>query len=287
MPKKIIPIILIAAVLAGGYYFLEMRPKETGETYYSGTVEATEVTLSAQIAGQVLEVTADEGDRVDEGDVLVRLDHALLDAQLEQAEAARTSAAGQYASVKATIKNVNANVSRSDNLYKAGSISEQQFDSVSTQQDVLKAQQTSAYGMIKQAEATAKFVKEQISKAEIKATVSGAVLTRSIEPGEMAMPGAALITIADLERCWVRIYIPETILGRVNLGQEVKLYTDSYPGKAYVGKITYISDKAEFTPKNVQTAEERVRLVYAVKVSVDNAGRELKIGMPVDAYLTE
>ena len=248
-------------------------------------MEATEVKLAAEVMGRVLEVAPQEGDAVTQGQALVRIDHEALDAQLAQADAARIAASGQYAAVRASEKNVGVNFTRSTNLLDAGSISEQQHDAVGTQKEVLTAQKRAAWGQIKQAEATAQLVKTQIDRTTVVAPISGVVLTRSIEPGEIVMPGTPLLTLADLTDCRVRIYVPESQLGLVKLGQKVRIFSDSYPGKAYTGKIVNIASQAEFTPKNVQTKKERVRLVYAAKVAVPNPKGELKIGMPVDAEL--
>jgi HlyD family secretion protein len=99
----------------------------------------------------------------------------------------------------------------------------------------------------------------------------------------MIAAGTPVVTIADLENIWLKIYIPEPQLGRIKLGQAAEITTDSSRGKVYRGKVTYISSEAEFTPKNVQTQEERVKLVFAVKISLDNPNQELKPGMPADA----
>ena len=114
---------------------------------------------------------------------------------------------------------------------------------------------------------------------------AGVVLRKHVEPGEMIAAGTPAVTIADLGKIWLKIYIPEPRLGRVRLGQTAEITTDSFRGKVYPGKITFINSEAEFTPKNVQTQEERVKLVFAVKISVDNPNQELKPGMPADARL--
>jgi len=103
--------------------------------------------------------------------------------------------------------------------------------------------------------------------------------------GEMATPGVAILTLGDLDHMWVTVYIKETDLGRVKLGQEARVSVDSFPGKEYPGRVTHISEKAEFTPKTIQTKEERVKLVFAVKVAIGNADGELKPGMPADVEL--
>ena len=287
MAKKIVPVILILSLGALViYYIVALKYKEQTDLIY-GTVEATEVKLSAELMGSVTKVFVREGEKVKAGQNLVEIDHKGLDAQLALAKAARITASGQLNSVKATINNVKTNLVRSENLLDAGSISNMQFDSVDAQNRALKGQKTSAWGLIKQADAQIEYIKTQIEKAVVKATISGVVLQRSIEPGEMVMPGTPLFTLADIEHCRVRIYIPENELGKVKLGQKVLLYSDSYPEKTYEGKVAMISSEAEFTPKTVQTRHESVRLVYGVKVSVHNPDGELKIGMPVDARFSE
>jgi HlyD family secretion protein len=114
---------------------------------------------------------------------------------------------------------------------------------------------------------------------------AGVVLRKHVEPGEILAAGAPVITLADLGNIWLKIYIPERELGRVKLGQAAEITTDSYPGKVYPGTVTFINSEAEFTPKNIQTQEERVKLVFALKVSVENPNQELKPGMPADARI--
>lgn len=104
-----------------------------------------------------------------------------------------------------------------------------------------------------------------------------------IEAGEYVVPGVPVVTIGNLAEVWLRAYVNETDLGRVKLGQRVCVRTDTYPGKAYAGDLSFIASAAEFTPKNVQTTEERVKLVYRIKIDIPNPGFELKPGMPADA----
>lgn len=125
----------------------------------------------------------------------------------------------------------------------------------------------------------------QLSDTEVSTPINGVVLVKSAEPGEVLGAGTTVVTIGDLEHPWLRAYINETDLGRIKLGQKVKLSTDSFPGKVYWGKITYIASEAEFTPKQIQTKEERVKLVYRIKIEVDNSSHELKDNMPVDAEI--
>jgi HlyD family secretion protein len=138
---------------------------------------------------------------------------------------------------------------------------------------------------IEQARGQAGISDAQLSDTEIYAPIDGVVLVKSAEAGEVLAAGTTIVTVGDLDHPWLRAYVGETDLGRVKLGEKVKLSTDSYPGKAYWGTVSFISSEAEFTPKQIQTKEERAKLVYRIKVDVDNAAHELKNNMPVDAEI--
>ena len=121
--------------------------------------------------------------------------------------------------------------------------------------------------------------------ATLLSPMSGMVLSKSIEAGEYVSAGTPIVTVADLEDVWLRAYVDETDLGRVKLGQRVRVTADTYPGKAYDGKVSFISSQAEFTPKSVQTEKVRVKLVYRIKIDIRNPNMELKPGMPADAEI--
>ncbi|MCX5909933.1 MAG: efflux RND transporter periplasmic adaptor subunit [Deltaproteobacteria bacterium] len=128
-------------------------------------------------------------------------------------------------------------------------------------------------------------IQTQIGYSQLYAPIPGVVLVKNSEAGEFVVPGGTVITLGDLERPWLKAFINEIDLGRIKLGQKVSVTTDSYPDKVYPGKITFISSEAEFTPKNVQTAKERVKLVYRIKVTLANPEKELKPGMPADGKI--
>ena len=123
----------------------------------------------------------------------------------------------------------------------------------------------------------------QLGYATLVSPISGVVLSKNVEPGEYVAPGTPVVTIGNLDNVWLRAYINETDLGRVKVGQRVRVTTDTYPGKVYEGYISFIASQAEFTPKNVQTEKERVKLVYRIKIDIPNPNMELKPGMPADA----
>jgi HlyD family secretion protein len=138
---------------------------------------------------------------------------------------------------------------------------------------------------LEQAKALLNLREVQLGYATVTSPVSGVVLVKNIEPGEMVSAGTPVVTIADLNDVWLKAYISETDLGRVKYNQRVKVKTDTYPDKIYWGRISFISSEAEFTPKNIQTHEERVKLVYRIKVTLENPQMELKPGMPADGEI--
>lgn len=142
-----------------------------------------------------------------------------------------------------------------------------------------------ARARVQQAEASLKLAETRLGYADIVSPLTGMVLSKNIEPGEYVAPGTPVVTIGDLVHVWLRAYIHETDLGRIKLGQQVLVTTDTYPGKQYEGHVSFISDQAEFTPKSVQTEQQRVKLVYRVKIDLDNPQQELKPGMPADAVI--
>lgn len=138
---------------------------------------------------------------------------------------------------------------------------------------------------IERARAQAGITEAQLADTTITSPIDGVVLTKSAEPGEVIAAGTTIVSIGDIDHPWLRAYVNETDLGRVKLGTKVMLKTDSYPGKSYAGTVSFIASEAEFTPKQIQTKEERVKMVYRIKVDVENAAHELKNNMPVDAEI--
>jgi HlyD family secretion protein len=141
------------------------------------------------------------------------------------------------------------------------------------------------HSQLDQARAALAIAEDDLRKSTLYAPFNAFVTVKDTEEKEFVQPGTPVVTIADLDEVWVKTYVPETQLGRVRLGQEADVLSDTFPGKVYRGKVTFISPEAEFTPKNVQTKEERVKLVYRIKVTLTNPNQELKAGMPVDVII--
>lgn len=144
-----------------------------------------------------------------------------------------------------------------------------------------------AQAQVAEAEAALTQVKVQLDKLTLTAPRAGLISHRLVQPGELAAPGAVLLELSDIETVDLTVYIPETLIGRVKIGQPAQVYVDAYPGEVFDGTVSFINHEAEFTPRNVQTKEERVNLVFGIKIALDNPDHRLKPGMPADAELGE
>ena len=152
------------------------------------------------------------------------------------------------------------------------------YDSAEASLAVVRAQ-------IEQAQAALEPIKVQLTRTAVSSPASGVIASRNAEPGEVAQPGLSILVITQLDEVTLTIYVPESQLGLVKLGQDVRVSTDSYPNEAFSGKVVFISPSAQFTPKNIQLKEERTKTVYAVKVRLPNPQQKLKSGMPADAVI--
>jgi len=288
MAKRIVPVVLILALV--GYFgyrtWSQQQARQEDRSFY-GTAEAVEVVVASQVTGRILELPAEEGQVVEAGVLLARIDDSLYRAQVEQARTGIASARSQYAVVNANLDGVRTSLRRTRKLLKTGSATQMQLDDLDTREAGLLAQKQVIESQVAQAEAALELAETQLGFTRIHAPLAGTVLRRDVERGETAFPGTALMTLSDLTVMKVKVYVPEPMLGRIRLGQPVSVVTDTYPGKPLAGVVETIADEAEFTPKNVQTRQERVRLVYAVKVRVPNPDGVLKSGMPVDATFVE
>jgi HlyD family secretion protein len=257
--KIFLPIFIIALVLVATIYFDVFRWKKSGDSSISGsgTIEVTEIDISSKISGRIVEITKPEGSHVKKGDLLARLQHDELFAQ-------RLSAL-------ANLKNAEKNFKRISDLYRSGSVSRKDLDN--------------AEAAYKMARAAMDNIDATIDYALLYSPIDGVVLENILEQGEMAFPGSVIMTVGDLSKPWIYIYVNERELGRVKIGQKAKVTIDSYPNKFFDGTVVSISNKAEFTPKTIQTKDERVKLVFAVKVAVKNDEMILKPGMPADAEI--
>jgi len=289
----------------------------------SGTIEAVEVNVASKVPGQLIALAVEEGTRVKTGDKLASIDHASLDIQLRQAEAGVALAEAQLAllvkgarsedirQAEAALKQAEANLTIADEdarrmraLAKTGSATAKQRDDAEARLTVAAAQRNAASealskvqrlarpeevraaeARLAQAQAAADLLRKTISDCEITAPAAGIVTHKAAEAGELVTPGQTIVTISELDSVYVMIYVTDKELGRVKLGGAAEIKIDTFPDKSFPGQITYISPEAEFTPKNVQTKEDRVKLVFGVKVEIENKDGLLKPGLPADALI--
>jgi HlyD family secretion protein len=237
----------------------------------SGNVEVTEVNLGFKVAGRVQRLFTDEGRAVAQGDRIAALDSAELESLVNQNKASVRNAEAQ-------LEKARKDHDRFTTLYRDGVIASQQMDAT-------KAAYDAATSQLQLSRAALRTSAVRLKDSVVYAPLHGVVLKKNVEEGETVAAGEPVMTIGDLKNPWVKVYIKEDNLGFIKLGQKAEVQVDSFPGKKYEGTITYISSEAEFTPRTVQTREERVKLVFGVKVNVKNQHAELKPGMPADVKI--
>lgn len=264
----------------------------------TGTFETTEVLVSAEASGRLLRFDIEEGTNLEAGQniglidtVQLYLKKLQLQASMKSVESQRPDFNKQIAAIKQQIATAEREKQRVENLLKAGAANQKQLDDWDAQLALLNRQlvaqksslQNSTTSLTEQGSSVGiqvAQVEDQLSKCYITSPISGIVLTKYAEAGELAAVGKPLFKVADMQRMYLRAYITSAQLSGVKLGQQVTVYsdygTDEY--KEYPGVVTWISDRSEFTPKTILTKDERANLVYAVKIAVENDGF-LKIGM--------
>lgn len=325
MRKRLpIAILLLLAGAVTVWLVLSRNDADSGGISASGTVEATDADLGFQLGGRIADIQVREGDMVQQGAVLARLDVAELNARKAQAEAQLAAAQARLlelergarpeelaqarAGVDAAKQRMDESsrvLERTRTLFTGGAVSRESLEQAETAHAVAVAQYEQATeqerlvvrgprseqiaaqrAVVRTAEAAIEQVRASFDQAEVRAPFAGVVTVRHREPGETVAPGAPVLTIMDPASRWVRIYVREDEIGRVSLGQTASIHSDSYADSAFGGRVIHIASEAEFTPRNVQTTEERVKLVYAVKVAIDHdPGFALKPGLPADVEL--
>ena len=266
-----------------------------------GNFEATEITVSAEAHGKILFFNAEEGQVLGANDVVGVIDTLQLSLRRDQLEAMKNTVSSKSRNVLSQrevllekLKVAQNDQQRITNLIRDGAATQKQLDDINGQLEVLKQQIRSVetqnapiINEVRGIEAQIRQLDDQIDKSVIRNPIAGTVLAKFTEPHEITAFGKPLYKIADLGTMELRVYISETQLASIAVGHQVTVKIDDGEGqKTYPGTIAWISDTAEFTPKIIQTREERVNLVYAVKVRVVNDG-SLKIGMPGEMWIRD
>ena len=324
MKRYLVGILMIAAV-AGLLYYFFTRDKVEGNAFLkvSGNIEATEVNVGFKVSGRIVSLSVQEGDWVERGKVLAKLDDEDLLQRLALAQATLRSAQARLDKLLAgsrpeeireaeailqqaqfDLENKRTHYERMKTLFERGVVPKETLDNAETGFKVAGAALQRArenYQLVKkgprkediedgraqveQAKASLQLIETQLGYTTLYSPLSGVVLVKSGEVGEVVNPGTPILTLADIENVWLKAYIPEADLSRVKWGQEVSVTNDLKPQKIYKGKISFISSQAEFTPKQIQTEKERVTLVYRIKIDIPNPEKELKPGMPADGRI--
>ena len=297
---------------------------DAGVILASGTVEATEADLGFQVPGRIERISVVEGDRVSRGTELAWLDRTELVARKHAAEAqvaaARallrelesgyrveeiSQARAALTAAEQNLTNVRRDYERTSRLFEGGAVSRQALDHTATALDLAQAEYdrsreqlqiletgpraeriAAQRAVVAQAEAAVAQIDANLSDAVVAAPFDGLVTVRHREPGEVVQPGAPVLTIINPDDRWVRIYVRQDQIGRVQIGQTATITADSYRDRDYSGRVVFIASEAEFTPRNVQTTAERVKLVYRVKVQISgDPSFDLKPGLAADVQL--
>ncbi len=321
--KILIPIVL-AAVALGCWVIRQTGATDHAVIRVSGNIEVTAAQVSFKIPGRVIQRLVSEGEHVTNAQVVAHLEQVELeqeaamrraDAQTAEAVLAELEAGTrpeeieQAAAVlevaRAEAQRVQSELARQKELFEQKVIAPREFEAAQAASSIASAKVReaearltllkkgpraetirAARARLEQARQALALMETRLTYATLRAPLSGIILAEGIENGEYVVPGTPVVTVGDLMNVWLRGYINETDLGRVKIGQLVRVTTDTYPGKAYAGRLAFIASQAEFTPKNVQTTKERVKLVYRIKVDIANPNQELKPGMPADANIT-
>jgi membrane fusion protein YbhG len=319
--KKAILALAVAAVLAASGFSLRepilarwgaSSPKNT--LVLSGNIEAHESVLSFNtVQSRIVQLPFNEGEWVKKGTPVAAVDDGDYRQQVFIAEAARTIQQRQLDSARKNLQAAGRTIAvdevelaqrkldygRNLALRKQGFVSAAALDQTNTAlkqaaavlardralESVAARNVKVAQAGVSDSEQSLKLARIVLGYTTLLAPFDGVITVRQAELGEVVVPGTPVVSIADLDHVWLRAYLNETDVGKVRLGQEATITTDSLPGKQFQGRISFIASKAEFTPKSVETHAERVTLVYRVKIDVANPAHELAIGMPADARI--
>ena len=327
MGHRIVSFVVILVVLgaAAAFTYRNYKPEESGILTLYGNLDDRQVELPFQLQERIASIRVEEGDRVKTGDLLGTLETVRIENALRQAEAACEAARQNYlkvkngsraeeiaiaeagvAAAKANLEYKEKNFTRQKALAKQSAVSQQIADQAESDYAVAlallngaqkKLDQTNAgfrqeeiaqaQAELQQAEAQIVILKQQLADTELKSPVDGVVRNRLQEPGEMASPLKAALSIAVTEPKWVRVYLPEDRYGTVKTGTAAEITVDSLPDKKFDGWVGYISPTAEFTPKNVESTELRPALVYEIRVFVKDPSNQLLLGQPATVKIPQ
>jgi HlyD family secretion protein len=315
--------IAVGTILLALWWWKKVEERREQVIRGSGLIEVTEVDVAFEVPGTIAERFVDEGALLDRGEPIARLDDREYRLQVERWQAAKAVAEARYELLKrgprgqevdqalAALESAQAefevrqrDLARIEELFRRGVVSQAELDrargaftaaqsgrdSARARLDMLKEgfrteEIEQGRAQLREAEKALALAELNLARCQLFAPIAGRVLSKNREVGEVVAPGTPVVTMGDLARPWLNVYVSERDLGKLRLGMEAQVYVDAYPGRPFPARVSYIADKSEFTPKNVQTQEERAKLVYRVKVELSNPDAVLKPGMPADVVI--
>ncbi len=319
--RRLLPLVLIPALLFPSLWASGCSNANNGSLTTSGTIQATETLVVAEVAGKIEGMPISEGGEVGRGETIAKLEATAIELQLKQAQAAVNLAEARLAEARAgarpeqirqaeelakqadaSFAGARKNYETTARLYGEGAASRVQMDAATTQMEAAEANAKAAHAQadlvkkgstpeqirqiesaLEQAVAAADLARFNLDRTTVKAPVGGVVTRKLLGPGALVAPGSAIAVLIDPNDLWLRVYVPENRLGALSLNARADVEVDAFPGKRFKAEVIYIADKAEFTPRNVQTKEERATTVFAVKLRLlEGLDGQLKPGMPAD-----
>ncbi|MGP0069308.1 MAG: secretion protein HlyD [Isosphaeraceae bacterium] len=319
LPRIVVLVLIAGAAGGGAWYLYEHRPRDDGRLVLQGNVDVRQVNLAFKVEGRIETLGVDEGDAVKPGQVLATLDKRYFDDELRLARARRDNqkaaldrlehgsrpeeiaeARASLAEQQAAMENARLVLQRREALMQKGSVTREEYDNARTSFKEAEARThtaeeayrlaeigprqediEAARAQLRAEEASVSQAERRLADSELIAPGAGEILTRARERGAIVSPGETVFTLTLSSPVWVRTYVNETDLGRVEPDMPAYVRTDSAPDKVYRGHVGFISPTAEFTPKSVETRELRTDLVYRLRIVVDNPDGGLRQGMPV------
>jgi RND family efflux transporter MFP subunit len=290
-------------VLAGGSFILFsflQAPKLASQILYgNGYIEGTEIRISAELSGRVLNAPFSEGTTISKGELLCEIDTAELQLQSERAVAQLTAIDHEKAITSDKLKiwrhhlaSAQKDHERHLELHERGNISDQKLDQTADQLEeakgqvnVLEAQTKEVAARYDAAVKTMEIIEVQLRKARITAPLDATVLVKAVESGELLMPGQVVAVLMDLTKMDLKVYIPEKEIAKVKLGNIARIRVDAFPDRHFQATVKRVDQRAQFTPVEIHVPEERVRMVFGVTLAIENPEGLLKPGMPADAWI--
>ena len=286
--KTWIPILIVSVIIIGAVYYLigQEEPLPEGLIQANGRIEGDHYTVASKVPGRIEELLVREGDNVEQGEIVVQIEATQIQEKVVQAEQATIATEAQLmAAIKKEQQSL-IDAKRIRGLVKDGTVIKHSSEQSDLEWSVAQDQVTAARAAYKQAVAALSEARCVLNDATILSPASGVVMMRLVDVGEVAGAGAPLLDIVDMDRLYLKVYVPEKVIGKVRLGLSARVYVDAYSDQYFPATVRYISSRAEFTPKEVQTPDERVKLVYAVKLYLDeNPEYRLTPGLPADAII--